>query len=390
MSESSAECVDKTLAGWPYRRVFLTGATGLIGGQILYDLLEVPQIETVTCLVRPVKDKPGPGRLSQRLEKAGLQGKELTKAMSRVRVADGEITEELWGMTKGDLAQLRKETDLLIHCAASTSFVDVVSCETANVDGTRNMLGVIDQAQSLKRLVHFSTATLCGYLPNRIITEDESPNPKHKHVVAYTRTKAEAERILWEQAKAQNLPLLVLRPSIVMANDLDDPKYARLFLWSLLIMAQLPFIPVKHDSKIDIVTLDFVVKSTMRLIARGDKLAHNCYHLTAGAEACVTAGGVCEICCKAARLEGPTLIPPDKWHEEHEQTIEDQGLSSLYEALLYLPFINLNLVYDKSRLTKELGEDLPQLVPATDYLPRMLHIMDPDIVTLEGLQALEM
>ncbi len=388
MSESATERVDKTLAGWPYRRVFLTGATGLIGGQILYDLLEVPQIETVTCLVRPVKDKPGPGRLSQRLKKAGLKGEKLKKALSRVRVAAGEITEELWGMSKGDLAQLRKETDLLIHCAASTSFVDVASCEAANVAGTRNMLGVIDQAQSLKRLVHFSTAALCGYLPNKIITEDESPDPKHKHVVAYTRTKAEAERILWEQA--QNLPLLVLRPSIVMANGLDDPKYARLFLWSLLVMAQLPFIPVKQDSKIDIVTLDFVVKSTMRLIARGDNLAHNCYHLTAGTDACVTAGEVCKVCCKAARLEGPTLIPPDKWHKEHEQSIEEQGLSSLYEALLYLPFINLNLVYDKSRLANELGEDLPQLLHAIDYLPRMLHIMSPDVVTLEGLRALGM
>ncbi len=155
-------------------------------------------------------------------------------------------------------------------------------------------------------------------------------------------------------------------------------------------MVQLPFIPVRRDSKIDIVTLDFVVKSTMRLIARGNKLAHNCYHLTAGPETCVTAGEVCEVCCKAARVEGPTLIPLDEWHKEHEQAIEEQGLSSLYEALIHLPFINLNLVYDKSRLANELGEDLPQLLRATDYLPRMLHIVNPDIVTLEALQALGM
>jgi thioester reductase-like protein len=353
-------------------------------------LLEVPQIETVTCLVRPYKGQAGLERLSGRLEKGGLNGAELKKAMSRVRAAEGEITQELFGMNEGDLTQLRKETDLVIHCAASTSFVDVGSCEAANVGGARNLLGVVDNAESLKLLVHFSTATLCGYLPNKVITEDESPNSEHKHVVAYTRTKAEAERILWKQAQAQNLPLLVLRPSIVMANEMDDPKYARLFLWSLLVMAQLPFVPVRRDSKIDIVTLDFVVKSTIRLIARGDKLAHNCYHLTAGVDASVTAGDVCDICCKAAMLEGPTLIPPDKWQKEHEQTIEEQGLSSLYEALFYLPFINLNLVYDKSRLTEELGQDLPELVQATSYLPRMLHIIDPDLVTLEGLQALGM
>ena len=388
MTESTKDSRPTTLADWPYRKVFLTGATGLIGGQILHELLEIPQIETVTCLVRPAKGKDGLKRLSQRLKKVGLRDKKLKNAMSRVRAAEGEIAEKLWGMTDADLVQLRNQTDLLIHCAASTSFVDVASCEAANVAGTKNMLDVVDGAKDLKRLVHFSTATLCGYLPNRVITEDESPSPKHKHVVAYTRTKAEAERMLW--AQADKLPLLVLRPSIVMANESDDPKYARLFLWSLLVMAQLPFVPVKRDSKIDIVTLDFVVKSTMRLIARGDNLAHNCYHLTAGADASVTAGDVCDICCKAARVEGPELIPPDKWREKHEQTIEDQGLSSLYEALMYLPFINLNLVYDKSRLITELGEDLPELVPATSYLPRMLHIVNPDLVTLEGLKALGM
>ena len=388
MSEQTDKSVHGTLATWPYRRAFLTGATGLIGGQILLDLLEVPQIEMVTCLVRPYKGQAGQERLAGRLKKGGLSGTELEKAMSRVRAAEGEITQPLFGMSDGNLTQLREETDLVIHCAASTSFVDVGTCEAANVDGTKNLLGVVDGARALKRLVHFSTATLCGYLPNKIITEDESPNPKHKHVVAYTRTKAEAEKILW--AQADKLPLLVLRPSIVMANEMEDPKYARLFLWSLLVMAQLPFVPVKRDSKIDIVTLDFVVKSTMRLIARGDELAHNCYHITAGTEACVTAGDVCDICCKAARVDGPTLIPPDKWHQEHEQTIEDQGLSSLYEALLYLPFINLNLVYDKARLIEELGDDLPDLIQATSYLPRMLHIVDPDLVTQEGLEALGM
>ena len=388
MSEPATEHAHKTLAGWPYRRVFLTGATGLIGGQILHDLLEVPQIETVTCLVRPSSGKTGSDRLSKRLKKAGLSTDKLKEAMPRVRGATGDIADKLWGMTDHDLAQLREETDLLIHCAASTSFVDVVSCETMNVLGTKNMLEIMDKAQSIKRLVHFSTATLCGYLPNRIITEDESPNPKHKHVVAYTRTKAEAERILWEQA--EKLPLLVVRPSITMANELDDPRYARLFLWSLFVMAQLPCIPVTRDSKIDIVTLDFVVKSTMRLIARGDNLAHRCYHLTAGPEACVTAGEVCDVSCEAAKVEGPSLIPPDSWGDEHEQTIEDQGLSSLYESLMYLPFINLNLAYDKSRLVKELGEDMPELPRATEYLPRMLHVVNPDIVTLESLRALRM
>ena len=84
MSEQTEKRLNGSLADWPYRKVFLTGATGLIGGQILIDLLEVPQIETVTCLVRPYKGKAGLERLSGRLEKSGL--KEIGRASCRERV----------------------------------------------------------------------------------------------------------------------------------------------------------------------------------------------------------------------------------------------------------------------------------------------------------------
>ena len=52
MARSSSKGVDKLIERWPYRRVFLTGATGLIGGQLLHDMLMIPQVEEVICLVR--------------------------------------------------------------------------------------------------------------------------------------------------------------------------------------------------------------------------------------------------------------------------------------------------------------------------------------------------
>ena len=385
MTQPTTDGVHKSLANWPYRKIFLTGATGLIGGQMLHDMLQLPQVEEVVCLARPADRKTGLERLVRRLKKTGLKGDQLDKAMTRVRAVDGEIIQKLWAMSAEDLDYLRNNCELFVHCAASTSFVDVESCEAINVLGTKNMLDVLEGAKALKRLVHFSTSTLCGYLPNRVITEDESPNPKHLHVVAYTRTKAEAERILW--AQADKLPLLVVRPSITMASGSEDPKHARLFLWSLRVMGQLPMIPIKHDSRIDIVTLDFVVKSTMRLIAKGDKLSHNCYHLTAGKEAAVTAGHATEVSCTAARTEGPELINPDEWTDDHEKKLEEQGLDTLYESLTYLPFINLNLVFDKTRLINELGPDLPDLQPFTEYLPQMLHLVLPDMVTLENIRG---
>ena len=262
------------MANWPYKRVFLTGATGLIGGQLLHDLLRIPQVEEVTCLVRPGNGKSVEERLQVRLGRTGIESSDLAKVTSRVRAASGEITRDLWGLSSKELDRLRQETDLFVNCAASTSFVDNESCEAINVNGTRRMLDVLAGARKLKRLVHFSTATLCGHVANAVMKEEDSLRSGGTHVVAYTRTKAEAERILWE--KAGELPLLVVRPSITMARGSRDRKHARLFLWSLAAMVQLPCVPMKADSRIDIVPLDFVVNRTMRLLAKGDRLTHNC------------------------------------------------------------------------------------------------------------------
>ena len=384
-STSSLQSKNESRSGWPYRKVFLTGATGLIGGQILRDLLEFSQIEEISCLVRPAGQQSCLERVKLRLEKAGLQGKKLEKSLSRVRTVEGEITQPLWDINSEELTRLRKQTDLFIHCAASTSFVDVASCEAMNVNGVRNMLEVVDGCENLKKLVHFSTATLCGYKPDSVVKEEESPSDKHKHVVAYTRSKAQAEKILW--ANKSKLPLLVLRPSITMARGTNDPKQARLFLWSLWAIDQLPFVPVRADSHIDIVSLDFVVNSTMLLIAKGDDLAHDCYNLSAGEKYSATAGQINDAILPVAKDGGTEFIPPEQWTDSHEQVIEEQGLGTLYQSLLYLPFINMNMIYDNTRLIEELGEDFPHLPKFNEYVAEMMHVIKPDKIILEGLDG---
>jgi len=379
--KAAGQRIHKSLRGWPYHKVFLTGATGLIGGHLLHELLRLPQVEEVLCLVRPSGDQTGAERLKRRLKRAGVKGKKLDEAMSRVRAADGNITEELWQLGKEDLAWIRQEAELFIHCAASTSFVDSESCEAINVRGTRHLVDVVRGAKGLKKLVHFSTATICGFRPNTVLKEEDALVGESHHLFAYTRTKAEAERILWA-AEDELPPLLVLRPSITLARGTRDRKHARLFLWSFIAMAQLPYVPVRMDSLTDVVTLDFVVNCTMRLIAKGDKLKYSCYHLTAGKENAAHGAEAYDLLVSSStKRELPKAVPPEEWDESHQRAIVEQGLQSLYEAVhLYLPFLNLNLVYDNSRLIEELGDDLPHLAKFNEYVTEMIATIDPELI----------
>ena len=376
------EPVHKSLKKWPHHKVFLTGATGLIGGQVLHDLLELPQVEEVVCLVRQSEGRSGLERLIQRLKRSGPRGKQLDEMMGRIRAVEGSVTEKLWGMNEADLRWVRKHTELFVNCAASTSFVDAQSCEAINVNGTRHMLDVIRGFENLERLVHFSTATVCGYVRNTVVKEEDSLTNGGPHVVAYTKTKAESERILW--AVADQLPLLVLRPSITLARGTRDRKMAKLFLWSMIAMSRLPYVPVMLDALTDVVTLDFVVKCTMRLIAKGDKLKWDLYHLTSGPDRAVSGHEAYAImCAKSTKSELPEVVDPEDWDETHEKAITEQGLTGLYEALdLYLPYLNLNVVYDNTRLVQELGEDLPELPKFTEYVNEMLATIDPDLIAM--------
>ncbi len=382
------ENLHPSLRGWSHRKIFLTGATGLIGGQVLYELLRMPQVEEVVCLARPTNGHTGMERLAKRLKKCGVKGPRLEEGMKRVRCAEGSLITPRWGLGDADLGWIRNEADLFIHCAASTSFVDAQSCEAININGTRHMLDVVAGARKLRRLVHFSTATVCGCLPNRIIHEDESLPLSGNHVFAYTRTKAESERILW--AAADRLPLLVVRPSITMAWPGRDPKQAKLFLWGMIAMARLPYVPIRRESWMDIVTLDFVVQSTIRLIAKGDRLRHNCYHLTAGRDFSNNCGEIQDLAYAASRLPKlPVVVPAEEWDESHEQAIEDAGLGTLYEALqVLLPYVNLNLLYDNARLQEELGSDFPHLPKFSEYFNEMIATIDPDLVAVtSGLKG---
>ena len=381
MKEQS-DALHPSLQGWSYRKVFLTGATGLVGGQLLHDLLLMPQVEEIVCLVRPSGGHSGQQRLVTKLRRAGgLRGKELDDAMTRVRAAEGCVTQPSWGLTEDDLHWIRNECELFIHCAASISFSDKVSNEAINVGGCRNMIDVLRGAKSIKLFVPFSTATLCGWAPDEVIKEEDSLDRTH-HIIAYTISKSTAEKML-RAAKDELPPMFFVRPCGVVAYGSRDKKQAKLFLWAMIAIAQLPFVPLRRDSLLEIVTVDFVVQCTLRLIAKFPDLSYDCYHLTGGLDKSDPVGEIFDNACeRSTRDTLPVVIPPEEWTEAHVQDLTDQGYAAIWESLqVYLPFLRMNCVYDNTRLKDELGADLPDLPRFTDYMNEMLAMIDPRLVT---------
>ena len=97
-----------------------------------------------------------------------------------------------------DAPRLRRAVagcDAVVHVAALYSFTaPTPALEVVNVEGTRNVIDAC-RAEGVGRLLATSSCATCGPVPGREATEEDLP-PDWELAVPYKRTKLEAERLV--------------------------------------------------------------------------------------------------------------------------------------------------------------------------------------------------
>lgn len=192
----------------------VTGATGLVGGAIVLELLQRRPEETVYCVVRGESPAAAHERLQASLREAtalyglDLPGDSIEECCVAVR---GDITAPGCGVDPGELPEIAE----LWHCAASLKFADVdrEEIESHNIGGTANVLRLAEQL-GVGRYNHVSTAYVVGDRTGPVgeepVRSDRVPNN------VYEETKGRAEAMV----EAASLDLIrILRPSIVVAHS---------------------------------------------------------------------------------------------------------------------------------------------------------------------------
>lgn len=193
---------------------------------------------------------------------------------------------------------------------------DFFSAVTMNVEGTKSVLDLAQKMQHLKALVHVSTAY--AHCHQDSINEDFYLNPDFKnlddiidqcknqgdnsglvgkHPNSYTFTKALAEQLLHE--RGQNLPLVIVRPSIVIASWKDPfPGWVDNFNGPTGLIAGvstglLRTLLVHRDKVADLIPVDVAINV---MIVSAWKVAQDqtlrIYNVTSGASNPITWGEV--------------------------------------------------------------------------------------------------
>ncbi|GJD40757.1 SDR family oxidoreductase [Methylobacterium bullatum] len=254
-------------------RILLTGATGLIGGAVLHRALAMKTDTEWVCLVRASDEEAGRQRIAARLGRFtnALNAQRLAQ---RVEIVAGDFTH---ADTIAD-PRLDAVTQVL-HLAADTSWWAQEKVHRTNHDGTLALARRAARMPRLDRFLHVSTAMICGGQPPATVDETRYPDAEAIHLVPYSASKAAAEMSL--ASHFADLPLVVVRPSIVLGHTTLGARPGSSILWVIRACDRLRLVAGSRDGTVDIVPTDWVADTLVEMLAR-PALAHRTYHLSAG------------------------------------------------------------------------------------------------------------
>lgn len=321
--------------------VFLTGATGFIGGATAWRLLHDPRVESVLALVR------GP-RAEERLNQSVSRFGDFDRA--RLRVLEGELLK--FELEPTALDQLTH----VIHCAACTSFRSIQRVRRDNVEGVAALAEQLEQAPRLLRVVHVGTAFSCGQVQRAVVREDDPPAARQ--IVDYTQSKAEGEALMLETA----LPVVVARPSIVIGHTRLGVAPSASLYWYYRGMAEAGVSSFGDDHRRDIVPVDYVADALVHLAFA--TLSRRCFHVSAGEASAVpfgeirrALGGVdCEV------VEPAQLAAHPRW----DRVGADAAFRTGVEMMSHFASAGVQW-FDNTRL---IDSGMPPPPPFTSYLER--------------------
>jgi thioester reductase-like protein len=313
--------------------VLLTGATGFLGMELLVRLLERTDSELIV-LIRACDRNEAAARLSGVFDR--LYDTLPAAAAERVQAIPADVSLDGLGLDPGDRRELLARTRSIVHCAASIAFdLPLAQARNTNARGAERMLDLAEELHShgrLRRMVHVSTAYVCGTHAGVFTEEDLDVGQRFRNT--YERSKAEGERTLC--SRAAQLPLVVARPSIVVGDSRCGwtPSFNVIY-WPLQAFARglIGELPADPDGVLDIVPVDYVADAILAL--HEDPRASGTVNLVAGADAARN-HRIAELACEHFARPAPRFA-------------RDAALRSSTEGELYLPYFDVRAQFDNRR-----------------------------------------
>ena len=352
--------------------LFLTGATGYIGSNLLTEWLESTDV-ILNLLIRSKHEECPHDRIMGVLAEL-CPDKDLSPLSSRIRILEGDISLDRFGLDESEYEMLAERITHIIHCAAAARFdLELEEARRINVGGAVNILNFARTCQNLKKVDYIGTAYVAGKRTG-VIREDELDKGQ-EHNNTYEQSKLEAEKLVRKHMK--ELPITILRPSIVICDSKTGRAsgyngfYRALRMYYLGLMTVLPGYP---SSLLDLVPVDYVADATYSLSPNKNSVG-KCYHLTAGLDNISTLGEIRDLASHFFRKEKFTLIPPEEFNvyvSKVEDNLTEKERELIDEIRLYMPYMIGELQFDNTNTVRDTKLEVPKV---SSYFGRMVEYM---------------
>ncbi|PYP81017.1 MAG: hypothetical protein DMD35_02990 [Gemmatimonadetes bacterium] len=347
--------------------VLVTGATGLLGAELVRRWAKAGTVRRIAVLVR---------------DRARWDAVACRLALSddAVVALEGDVTREGLGLTHDARTWLARHATAMVHLAADTTFSRPLDqARLVNRDGTAHLLALAADCPRVARVAFVSTAFVAGRRTGIVAESDDgAATAQIGWVNAYEQSKAEAEALV----RSARRDWVILRSSTIACDDTSGVvtqrnavhQALRLFHDGLAAM-----IPGVSDSVLDVVPADYVADAIARLALRRD-LDGATVQLCAGAGA-MPLGELLDECYarwatdatwRRRRIAPPSQGDLETW-EMFTQAVEETGhprLRRVTRALAhFLPQLALPKRFDTRRADALLGAAAP---PVHEYWGRMI------------------
>lgn len=275
------------------RNVLLTGGSGFLGRLLIERILRsCPKTKTLFVLIRAKKGKNPEERLGELFNDMIFDRlrREQPRFHQKVVLIESDMVLVGLGLS-AEHRELLRSTNIVIHGAAAVRFDETLRIAASiNVRGTKELLLLAKEMVDLKAFVHISTAySNCvsnvideKFYPPPIdsdkllnlldILDDSSLNLLTPVLVGkwpntYAFTKAVAEETV--RRNCQNLPLCIVRPSIVIATSKEPVAgwvnnfYGANGIFAGAAVCLLHTLHCDKDMVADIIPADYVVNNVI-------------------------------------------------------------------------------------------------------------------------------
>jgi len=345
--------------------VFLTGATGFLGMELLARYLEQTD-RRIYALVRGADDQEAYRRIQHTLLE--LFGPVHGYA-DRVVALRGDLTQIGMGIAPS-IDRLAERVTEIAHCAAAVSFEQPLEqARLINVDGTRRVLEFAERCQArgrLRRMSYISTAYVAGEHVGCFSEDDLDHGQRFRN--SYEQSKFEAERLV----RDAGLPTMILRPSIVVGDRNSGWTSAfNVLYWPLRAFARglYPAVPAVRTSPVDVVSIDYVADAIYSLCQTAEA-AGQTYHLTAGSQAS-SVGELVDLASRYFKRPPPQVLSATEF-AEYAKTMTGVQRSALGQSAAYFPYFAVDTEFDNAAARAQLEPAGISVAPLASYLNRLL------------------